>query len=61
MNKTSHIKYKKKKCTKKNKYRLHKRSYKYKGGDIAFNLNQILGIVQTNSNPTIFPQPFQQY
>jgi|LakMenEpi03Aug12_release.lakeMendotaPanAssembly.Ray.scaffolds.fasta_scaffold4799197_1 hypothetical protein len=62
MNKTSYMKYKKKgKHTKRRKYRLHKRTYKYaSGGDVMYNLQNILGILNTNSMDYVSPQPFIQ-
>lgn len=62
MNKASYNKYKKKgKYTKRKKNRLHKRTYKYaSGGDLIYNLQNIFGILNTNSIEYVSPQPFIQ-
>ena len=57
MNKSLYRKNKKKRRSTRKK-RLHKRSYK--GGDIAFNLKQILGIIHTPTIENRVPQPFIQ-
>ena len=60
MNKASYRKYKKKgKYTKRKNYRLRKRTLKYSGGDILFNLQQLTGIFNTNP-PHSSPHPFLQ-
>jgi hypothetical protein len=61
MYKSSYKKYiNKKKYTKRKKYRLRKRTVKYAGGSVFYNLNQVGSILQGNPYGLTSPLPFIQ-